>query len=145
MMIDQQSTFSDEQTLAVATGTIASTNIIDAGAANADSGLGDGQETYVNFHVKEDLDSSGDAATVNVKIQTATDAAFTSPVDLYQSGVLAQSAFNAGLAPVRMPLGVLRYIRVVYVLAGANGTAGKISAFLTKDIARQRAYPIGHS
>lgn len=145
MLIDTQSTFSDAQALSQAVGTYPSTNILDAGAANADSGHGEDQGTYINFVVTEDFDSAADAATVEVQIQTSVDEAFTSPVILWRSGVKTQAQINAGLDPVRMPLGVLRYIRVAYVIAAATTTTGKMSAFLTKDISRQRAYPIGHS
>lgn len=145
MIIDTQSTFSDKQVLSQAAGTYPSTNILDAGAANADSGHGEGQGTFVNFQVNEDFASATSAATVNVKIQTSSDEAFTSPVDLWTSGAKAIAGINAGLDPVRLPLGVLRYIRVAYVIAAETTTAGRMSAFLTKDITRQRAYPIGHS
>ena len=68
--------------------------------------------------------------SLEFKIQTASDAAFTSPVTLYTSGAIAAASLKAGyVASVNdIPKGNLGYLRVYYDVTGSNATAGKVTA-----------------
>jgi hypothetical protein len=67
---------------------------------------------------------------LNIKVQTASDEAFTSPVDLAATGAIAAADLKAGyVAPINfIPKGNLGYMRLYYDVTGSNATAGKITA-----------------
>ncbi len=109
-----------------------STNIYDTGAA-ADAGIGEhlGWKVQVTAAV-----TSAGAPTVTFVLQTATDAAFTVPIDAMVSGSFLKAALPINAQPVnmRIPVGALkRYLRVVYRIGVTTLTAGTFQTFLTKN------------
>lgn len=141
MHIDTQSRFSDAQPLAAALGgVLVSTNTLDTGAADNDSGHGE-PGTFIELISAAPLASAG-AATVNVEVQTSN-AEASGYVTVVSTGPKSIAQFNAGLDPIPLPLGLKRYVRLQYTNGTAASSGGSISAFLVKDIERQRAYRIG--
>lgn len=127
MIMDIDNEFSDNQTVTVSA---PSTHSIDLKAE------GDAEkELYLEILVDEAVEAGG-AATVNFALQTATDEAFTSPVTLWASGVIAKATLVAGyvVAKLRIPKGVLQYLRLYHTVATGPLTAGKFSGWLTPDI-----------
>ena len=123
MIRDSQLIMSDSQ---VVTATAVSTNVFLGGAGELL-----GEDVY--FQVKADAAATAaGAATVNFQLQTATDAAFTSPVVLFDSGSIAKTAMTAGakLVQAGIPVGGLGYYRVNYVVGTGPLTAGSFSAWI---------------
>jgi hypothetical protein len=108
MLFDQELLFSDAQTVTV---TANSTNVIDSAAAR-DPGAGETLQFIVQ--VTQAVTASG-SATVTFSLETATDAAFTSPTQLFSSGPVGKAALTLGARPVvaAVPPGAARYLRVV--------------------------------
>jgi hypothetical protein len=113
------------------TASAASTNVLDFGAA----GEVIGHEPYLVVQVREAADSSGDAATVAISLQTSVDEAFSSPITLFSTAAIAQASLTLNSEPVkvRLPFGMKQYCRVYYTVGTENLTKGKFDAFLTPD------------
>jgi len=127
MILDKENEFSDAQAV---TATAASTNVIDLTVAgDAIDG-----EAYLVVAVQTTMLASAGAASLIASLETSTDEAFTSPVVLFTSAAVAKSALVAGyvLARVRIPVGVLRYLRVKYTKVTNDFSAGNMDAFITK-------------
>jgi hypothetical protein len=124
MYMDRQNLFSSAQ--AITTGSTASTDIIDLGSSR-DIGSGDVLEVIV---VIDQTFTSGGAGTLDVKLQTDTAVGFGTVVTLLSTGATALASLTAGaaIARWRVPRGVLRYLRLQYVVATADMTAGTITA-----------------
>jgi hypothetical protein len=148
MILDKLLEYSLAQDIGQTANTYPSTNVVDHGAANAAVGLM--TEAYVYVDVVEAI-TSGGSATIDLQFQTSTDEAFTSPVVLYSTGALAYTLWNTNAGPggsegvaapffFKVPLGVLRYTRLAYVIAGATTTAGTVNAGITLNPQRNRSY-----
>ena len=131
MILDKELIFSTAQT--VTTGTVDSTDTVDLGAG------GDAYEALW-FVVQVDTAAAATGCsdpTLNIKLQTSADkdSGYTS---LYETGPLKKESLTAGTEyKIRIPVGVQRYLKVVYAVTadnGANFAAGKYTAFLTPDI-----------
>jgi hypothetical protein len=125
MIIDKQLELSLAQ--APTTGSTDSTNVIDQGAAgNAADAL------WLVIRVATTVTSAG-AATVNFKLQTSADNSSYS--SLFETGAIGKATLTAGYiaAKVRVPVGALRYLKVVYTVGTADLTAGAFDAVLVKD------------
>ncbi len=134
-MKDLQTEFSSLQ---VITATAVSTNLIDLGAPKTAPGapaaqkrdLGGGNNIPISIQV---IAAFATLTSLTVNIQMATDAAFTSPVVVASTGPIAAAALTAkAKLPISMlPQGAdLRFMRLQYVVAGSNATAGSITAGL---------------
>lgn len=114
------------------TTTAVSTSVVDQGAA-ADAY--DGQ-LFAEFIINTAFTSNG--ATVQFELQTATDAAFTTPVTLGITPALAVATLTAGVRPpgarFRIPPGALRFLRANYTVASGPAAAGKVDCRLVADI-----------
>jgi hypothetical protein len=124
MYMDRQNLFSSAQ--AITTGSTASTDVIDLGSTR-DIGSGDVLEVIV---VIDTTFTSGGAGTLDVKLQTDTAVGFGTVTTLLSTGATALASLTAGaqIARWRIPRGVLRYLRLQYVVATADMTAGTITA-----------------
>jgi hypothetical protein len=124
MILDNLLKFSDAQAL---TTTAVSTNVIDLGL-DRDIGIGEPMALVVTVGVAADF-TTGDE-TYQVTLQTATDAAFTSPITVIASAAINGDELAAGTSVV-LPMGFtnLQYLRVNYTLAGTTPTA-TVDAFL---------------
>lgn len=127
MILDKELIFSTAQE--VTSGTTNSDYIVDMGA---------GGDAYnaLWFVVQVDTAAAateGDNPTLNIKLQTSADN--DSYTSLYETGPLGPASLTAGTEyKVRIPVGMQRYLKVVYEVDGANFTAGKYTAFLTPDV-----------
>lgn len=131
MILDKDLLCSDDQTLAFNVGNVASTNVIDL----AKAGVGRGEPIKVFCQMTADFDSTGDTGTLQVKLQTDSDEAFGSAVNLVDTGALAQATCVKGYRPIDiyLPNNVKRYVRFYYTVGTANGTGGTITAGLQLD------------
>lgn len=133
MIQDKELMFSDAQAKATgvfdSTAAFDSTNVVDLGAA----GDARGQELYLVIGVDTAVQSAG-SATVDFSLQTSADNSSYST--LFSTGDIAKAALVAGanVAKVKLPLGVKRYLKVVYTVGTAALTAGKFDAFLTPQV-----------
>jgi hypothetical protein len=124
MILDQQNIMSEAQ--AISSADAASDNYINQGAA------GNAYEALW-FVVRATVDGTG-AGSMVFKLQTATDSAFTSPIDLYTSASHVGTDIDANtfLVKVRVPVGALKYIRAYYDVTGT--ITGTFDAFLVADV-----------
>lgn len=149
MMLDKQTTFSDQQDLAQAAGTYLSTNAYDQGAAALDT-LGNTitkdkgriRELELLVQVTETF-TSGGAGTLQVNLITDDAEALGSPTIIQSSPAIALATLKAGYQfRLALPAGLAeRYIGCQYVVGTATMTAGKVTAGLIN--AKQTAPGVG--
>ena len=122
MLLDLENSFSKEQAI---TASAASTNVLKANGALKEIAFGN--PLPLRIQVVEDFAT---CTSVEFKVQTATDAAFTTPVDLATTGAVAVANLKAGyVAPILyMPKGNKGYLRLYYSVVGSNATTGKVTA-----------------
>lgn len=134
---------SDRQNLAQVAATYLSDKSIDLGVTGTDAFGGtvpsDVGKSIVKFlaQVVETF-TSGGAATLQVNLISADDAALTSNVTVLAStAVLAKAVLIAGykfLITARLPTGITqRFVGLQYVIATATTTAGKVTAGIVLD------------
>jgi hypothetical protein len=109
-----------------------STNIVDLGAG------GDAYEALW-FVVQVDTAATATSCSnpkLNIKLQTSDNG--TDYTSLYETGPLEQASLTAGTEyKIRIPVGMQRYLKVVYDVTADSGTSfstGKYTAFLTPDV-----------
>lgn len=129
MIMDTQELFSTAQAV-TSTGDTVSTNIYDTGAA-ADVGIG--EDMYLTAKSVAAATSSG-SATLQPVLQTSADNSTWVDSLLGPAQAYTVAAANTVLWKTRLPVGLLRYLRVVWRVGTAALTAGTFSAFLTKDV-----------
>jgi hypothetical protein len=137
-ILDSQLRFSSNQSVSGTAATVASTNYYDTGAA-ADAGVGEPLSAQVD--VGSTAFSGG--TSVQVAIQTAADAAFSSglvTIPLTPAILVAAATARANLFKGRLPYKLKRYIRFAYITVGAVA-AGSANAFIAKDIEAGEALP----
>jgi hypothetical protein len=145
MLIDKQNQFSaDAGDSPTATGSTASTNIIDLGVARDIGGAVTDQlmllcEVVAAF-------TSGGSATLQVQFETAPDNGSGSPGAwsiLAQSDAIAVASLVQGykFLPGELPGGTQRFIRLNYVIGTAVMTAGTLKAALVPSLDVQPVYP----
>lgn len=132
MILDTQLSFSRAQSIAAAAGDVISTDIYDTGAA-ADVGIG--QDLFLVISTNTAV-TSGGAATVQFILQTDDNSSFSSPREFPLTGAVALAALTANTTQYRgrLPIGLERFIRVVYRIGTATTTAGTATAFITHDV-----------
>jgi len=125
MILDKQLMF--EESAAAITASRASTNVLDLGSA--DAGKTEGLEIFART-----TEAFNNLTSLGIKLQTATDAAFSSPVDLpaQETITLASGglAINKEVLRTPLPKGCLRYVRLYYTVTGTAPTTGKITGGL---------------
>lgn len=116
MFVDSLLEFSDAQALTT-TGAV-STNVIDLSVAR-NIGKGEPMAVAVTVGVAGDYTSANE--TYQFILQTATDAAFTTPIDIMTTQAFIGTDLPKGHVVI-VPVGYnnLRYLRVNYVLAGTT-------------------------
>lgn len=134
MYIDTMETFADAQSVASAAGDVVSTNIYDTGAA-ADVGIGERMYLYAKMNAA----LVGAGASIQVVLQTS-DSSGSGYADAEAGAVIAvaSATANAVLARLALPIGLKRYLRVVFRISGAATTAGTATAVLVKDVQAQQ-------
>ena len=149
MIIDSALALSSAQTNVLAQATYDSNNIVDlgmtplAGSTFGDADGGAQLNLFVNSNVTA---TSLGAATLIVKLVTATDLAFTTPVTLYTSPTLALASLAAGqiITPVVTPRGFLRFLKLTYTVGTADLTASSFTAGLTPVVDTAEAAILQH-
>lgn len=123
MLIDNSLVLSQEQSVKTS---CASENTVDQAAAGQ-------AHTHAAFLVRVDETFAG-ASAVKISLQTADDAAFASPKELFSASFTAAD-LKAGKTVLQavLPQGLLRYLRGYYTVTG-SGTAGKLSLFITDPV-----------
>lgn len=125
MYLDKQLMFDESAAAITASG--ASTNVLDLGSAD----VGKSEEIDIFARTTEAFNN---LTSLGIKLQTATDAAFTSPVDLpaQETITLASGglAINKEVLRAQLPKGCLRYVRLYYTVTGTAPSTGKITAGL---------------
>jgi hypothetical protein len=134
MIMDATLQFSNAQPI---TATTASTNVIDLGstgsayqaAAPLIRDIGGGEDTELLVTVSETFNN---LTSLNVAIEVATDAAFTTPKQVFRSPEYLAADLVMGkkyLLPDEFPVGTnQRYVRMTYNVTGTAPTTGKITA-----------------
>ena len=124
MFLDAELQFSAAQAL---TATAVSTNIVDLGV---DRNIGKGEPMGVVVTVGVAADFTTADETYQFTVQTATDAAFTSPVTVVASATINGDELTEG-AKVVLPIGHdnLQFLRVNNTLAGTTPTV-TVDAYL---------------
>lgn len=134
MIIDKLLQVSDGQAV---TASAASTDVIDFGQANPNTGMDDRSKMVIT--VDESADAAG-AATVTFSVQDSADNATFA--DVAVTGAIGKASLAAGKQVViPMPTKLRRYCRVYYTVATGPLTAGKFSAQVVTGIQQNVAYP----
>ncbi len=122
MLFDLENIFSDNQAI---TADAASTNVIKMGGTYKEVSFG----TPIPLRIQV-TETFATLTSLEIKVQTATDAAFTTPVDLATTGAIAAATLKAGyVASINfIPKGNKGYLRIYYDVTGSNATTGKITA-----------------
>lgn len=118
---------------------------IDLVAAGLD--IGNGEPVYLVIQIDTAVDSAADNTTQNFILASDDSASIAtdgSATVHWQSGALAQTAIDAAgdlVCAVALPMGTYeQYLGILHTTAVAAATAGKINAFLTRDVAKWKAY-----
>ena len=130
MILDTFNEFSDSQA-ETTVAEHASDSVVDLNAA----GDAYGNEIYLHIQI-DDACTTGTTSEVEFELQTATDAAFTTPVALWNSGAIDSGTLVAGynVVTMRIPSGCLQYLRTTATITTAVLTGGSWSAYLTPDV-----------
>lgn len=144
MILDERNEFCDATALSTAaTGRALVGDVIDLGANTAE--IGTGEDLYVVIQVDTAVTSAG-SATVSFEVASdaqaaiATDGSATVHV---ATAAIPKATLVAGYNAliVKLPVGAYeRYLGILQNVGTAALTAGKINAFLTKDVSRWKAY-----
>lgn len=145
MILDERNEFADATALGTSgTGRQLVGDVIDLGSDGKD--IGNGEPLYLVIQVDTAVTSDG-SATVAFELASDAQAAIatngTATVH-YTSATIAKAALTAGVivAAVALPNGTYeRYLGILANVGTAALTAGKINAFLTKDVAKWVALP----
>ena len=122
MYIDYENLFSNAQAI---TADAVSTNVIDLGAT-WNHGV---TPLVVAFALPAAFNT---LTSLNINVQVATDAAFTSPLTIMTRNLLLAELTLGAQFSVPVPMeSVKRFIRVQYDVVGTNPTLGQIDAWLT--------------
>lgn len=134
MYIDKFLQVSNEQAV---TSSAASTDVIDFGQANPNTGMDDRTSMVITTDVSATADG---AATVTFSVQdSANNSTFA---DVAVTAAIGKAALVAGYQHViPMPTKLRRYVRVYYTVATGPLTAGKFSAQVVAGIQQNVAYP----
>lgn len=134
MYIDKFLQVSDAQTVTVSA---ASTDVIDFGQGNPNTGMGD--LTKMVITVDEGATAAG-AATITFAVQDSADNATWA--DVVATGATPKAALGAGQQVVLpMPTRLRRYCRVNYTVGTGPLTAGKFSAQVVTGVQQNTPYP----
>jgi len=140
MILDERNEFADATALGTSgTGRQLVGDVIDLGKVSQD--IGNGEPLYLVVQVDTAVTSDG-SATVSFELASDAHAAIatngTATVHVVTPAI-AKTALTAGVivAAVALPMGTYeRYLGIIANVGAAAVTAGKINAFLTKDVAK---------
>lgn len=125
MQPHKQNMFSEAQSVAMAAGSAASTNVLDLVAKN----IGEGNPLDVEVFVSTAV--AGTGATLKVALQDSADN--STFADVLATKAYAISELGKGkLIKFGLSTPLRRYIRLNYTVAGATTTAGAVTAFIAR-------------
>jgi hypothetical protein len=133
MILDTQETFCGAMSVARTVGDAVGTDTYDTGAA-ADVGIGENMFLYA----KMDAALAGAGSSIQVVLQDSADNTTFADAEAGKVTALAAATANAELARLRFPIGLRRYLRVVFRISGATTSGGTASAMLVKDVQAQQ-------
>jgi hypothetical protein len=137
MYVDAQLLFSDAQAITAAAG---STNTVDLGAVRD---IGTGEDLYIVVSVDTAFTDGSSNSTLTVALEGDSTTSFTpdGTTDLFTIPALAAvgDKFIAKLSPGSAPL-QYRYIRLLYTPNNGDLSTGAVTAFVTHNIDKFRAY-----
>ncbi len=124
MILDADLVFSNKQAV---TATAESTNTLDLGAA------GDAIGQELTIHVVVD---TAFATLTSLTVSLETSANNSTWTTVLSGPAIARASLTKGASVfcVRVPQGLSRYVRLKYTVGGSNATAGKVTAFASKDL-----------
>lgn len=152
MILDERLEFADATSVAAAAGTALIGDVIDLEVVRD---IGAGEPLYLVITTDTEIITGGTAGTINFKLASdaqaaiATDGSATvhfQTKDYVTDDAAANDAqLNAGgvIAVVALPMeGAVyeRYLGILATIATTTVTAGKINAFLVKDVAKWKSY-----
>lgn len=152
MILDKFNEFADATSVAGTAGTALVGNVIDLGAESRD--IGNGEPLYLVIQTDTEIITAGSAGTIQFQLasDSTADLATSATVHFASASLVTDdaaansAALNAGgvIAAVALPQGTYeRYLGILAVIGTTEVTAGKINAFLTKDVASWKAYADG--
>lgn len=124
MILDADLVFSNKQAV---TATAESTNTLDLGVA------GDAIGQELTIHVVVDTAFST-LTSLTVSLETSANNSTWTTVLSGPAIARASLTKGASIFCVRVPRGLSRYVRLKYTVGGSNATAGKVTAFASKDL-----------
>ena len=124
MILDADLVFSNKQAV---TATAESTNTLDLGVA------GDAFGQELTIHVVVD---TAFATLTSLTVSLETSANNSTWTTVLSGPAIARASLTKGASVfcVRVPQGLSRYVRMKYTVGGSNATAGKVTAFASKDL-----------
>lgn len=143
MVLDEFNEFCDATSAILAVGNAIIGDVIDLGSTPTLRNLGAGEPLYLVLQV--DTAFVGTGATVTFDLCSDSVAALTTSKTTHlTTGAIPVASLVAGYRKViALPNETTfeRYLGIWETVATANITAGKINAFLTKDVSAWTAYP----
>lgn len=145
MILDERNEFADAAAIALNVGNAIApnTDVIDLGATPTLRDIGTGEPLYLVLQV----DTAFVGAMATIQFQLASDSTAnlaTSKTIHADTGAIAVATWAAGYTKVialPMEANYERYLGLWMTVGTANVTAGKLNAFLTRDVSRWTAYP----
>lgn len=154
MIFDERNEFADAVSVAGSAGTALIGDVIDLGATT--NYPGDGEPLYLVITTDTEVITGGSAGTIQFSLASDAQAAIatdgTATVHLSSASLVTDDAaansdaLNVGgtILAVALPMGAYeRYLGVLVTIGTTTVTAGKINAFLTKDVSRWVAHADG--
>lgn len=143
MIFDEFNEFADATSAILAVGNAIIGDVIDLGATPTLRNLGAGEGMYLVLQVDTTFVGAGATVTFDLVSDSTANLA-TSKTTHVSTGAIPLATLAAGYTKV-IPLPVEatyeRYLGLWETVATANVTAGKINAFLAKDVSAWTAYP----
>lgn len=139
-MLDMNGKFDIDRSV-TAVGDTVSTNVYDSGSAPS-SDIGANNELWLNATVSTNA-TSGGAATLQAVLQHSDDNSVWSDAMEGFPLPVAQLKIGAILMKTQVPIGLKRYTRIAWRVGTAALTAGKFSAYFSKDVQHNVHRPSG--
>jgi len=137
MLLDSMLSFAAAQAV-TATGDTASTNSVDCGPLDS----GAGNPNYVLVRVAATFTSGGTPTLQAVMQDSANNSAFAD-VLAFPATALASLGANQLLVRAPVPVGLRRYLRIAWRVAGGTFTGGSVSAYALDSVQAQQLMPSG--